>query len=90
VRNLLLIVALCLFGCSSIEQFPYEACLYDKAGRFDEGTVIDRRSDGDRLFKFKDSSLGDRGYRWVGENDIRVIRRCKAGVNDLFTRGEEE
>jgi hypothetical protein len=78
------VLALCMFALScassSVDQFPQRRCLFDSQRRFLTGTVIDKRDDGARLFKFDDPTQGDRGFRWVDDNDGVTIRPCSAAT----------
>jgi hypothetical protein len=80
---LLSLLLLLLAGCGSvIESFPQRKCLYYGDRRFSEGSVVAKRGDGARLFQFKDSTEGDRGYRWVTDDDVVKIRPCPSGSGD--------
>lgn len=77
----LIVAALCgglFISCSSLETYPQRRCLYYGDKRFNTGTVIEKRDDGARLFKFDDRSQGDHGYRWVAEVDAVNLRPCAA------------
>lgn len=76
---MLLFGAMELGGCASVESFPQRRCLFFGDRRFDAGSVVAKRDDGARLFKFDDSSKGDRGYRWVTDDDAVKIRPCPTG-----------
>ncbi len=79
---LLLLAALCglFFSCSSVavETYPQRRCLYDRLPRttFRTGSVIARRDDGARLFRFDDPSWGDHGFLWIDDGDSR-LRPCR-------------
>ncbi len=74
----LVALAVACLRCASIEQFPRRACLFDDLGRFRTGTVVMQRADGARLFKFDDSTAGDRGTTWVIDEGRFTLRPCQA------------
>jgi hypothetical protein len=75
--------SLVIFGCASaMESYPRRACLFGPDHRaFDIGTIVARRDDGARLFKFDDSSRGDHGFMWIAEDDDRHrLQLCTAAT----------
>lgn len=89
-------VVLSFSRCASIEQYPRRTCLYFSDKRFVTGTIIEKRDDGARLFKFDDRSQGDQGYRWVEDGDSVTFRPCAAAsaltptaADTLFGRNPE-
>jgi hypothetical protein len=85
VRRVALLSLLLLAGCGSVlESFPQRRCVYFGDRRFASGSVIAKREDGARLFKFDDTTQGDRGYRWISDDDPVAIRPCPTGVGNQF------
>jgi hypothetical protein len=75
--GVLLLCLLSLADCAPVlDQIPRRACLYYPDRRWSPGRVIAKADDGAQLFEFDDSSLGDRGYRWVRDGDSVTIRPC--------------
>lgn len=66
-----------LAACGTMPD-RYRACLIYGDKKFHTGTVIEKRQDGARYFRFDDPTAGDNGYRWVTENDSVDIRPCEA------------
>jgi hypothetical protein len=78
MRGWVLAGAILLLSCSSIEQFPRPACLYDASRHYRVGKVLLRREDGARLFQFRDPSQGDHGFMWIEDGDAsHTISVCR-------------
>jgi hypothetical protein len=79
MRKLILLLALFFVAaCASLQTYPYSACLYDSANRYDRGRVLAKRDSDDALFfEYADPSKGDKGFQWVKPGDPRTVRRCR-------------
>lgn len=74
-----LVLLILLAGCASAPVEP-TFCLFYTDKRFHVGTIVQVREDGARLFKFKDPSEGDHGFRWITDEDDVRLARCPSGA----------
>lgn len=82
-----LVYTLLCTACASVDEYPRRACIYDSNKRFVTGTIVEKRDDGARLFRYDDRSQGDHGYQWIADDD-RSLAPCRAA--DPMSAGAEE